>query len=295
MIFRPNHLGALSLGATAEEMVKGVSKENLPHFYVFMDGKPSDSFKTGGKYCLASIVAENFQVLTTVSRELDNKLIAKKFKFKKLSKIRKKARREKYINLVLDTLIAIAKRQGGLPFNYRIAMRSMEVMNPKRFLQYYKTHPELLSILSATITDSHVKVIHEDKEIRIHHNEFGAMVWWHKMLLDTAKWVNAGENNAWWLHMDRLPNDRDLKRTRFFGAYLDIMFKGKLWISISGDESLPADIFPDFFANMYYDLQFGKSKYEQGIRQKLLLLDTLNTKEYWEKKNTSLTLPPKNG
>ena len=283
MIFRPNHLGALSPDASSEDLVKGVSKEDLPHFYVFMDGKPSESYETGGKYCLASIAAKNFRVLPTVGGELDNVLRAKGFKFKKLSKIRKKARREKYINLVLDTLIAIAKREIGLPFNYRIAMGSMEVMNPQRFIQYFETHPELRRIFSATITDSHVKFIHEDNEIRFHHNEFGAMMWWHTMLLDTAKWVNAGENNAWWVHMDRLPNDRDLKRTRFFCTYLDFMFNGKLWISISGDESLPADLFPDFFANMYYDLQFNKSKYEKGIRQKLLLLDNLNTKEYWEK------------
>ena len=282
MVLRPHHLGALPPDATPEAMTNGLKLEDLPRYYVFMDGKPSDAYKCGGRYCLASLAASNFNVLTTLGAELDTKLSKKGFKFRKLSKIRKKKRREKYIVSVLDILIDISKQRRGLPFNYLIAMGSMEFMNPDRFLTYFRANREFSEIFSATILDEHIQFIHDGNQIKMHHNEFGAMMWWHTMLLNTSKWVNADKNFSWWVHLDRLPSDRNLHRTRFFAAFLDFMFKGKLWISISGDVEMPADLFPDFFANMYYDLQFAESSFEQTIRQKMVALDTLNTKKYWD-------------
>lgn len=277
----------LPSSAEPSEFLSGARDEDAAQFYVAIDGKPSDRYIKGGHYCLVALIANNITSFYTLGEKITNQLRGKGYKFQKLAKVRGAKRKNIYINAVLDTLIDISKKEKGLRFNYMISSANCEVMNPERILRYYKENDYIREIFQAEVHEKYFIFNHEGQKIKISHNDYGAMIWWNYNLLKIANNLKAFEKNcSWWVHMDRLPLDHDLQRTKLFASMLDWSFKQKLWFSCSTGENLALDILPDFYANLFYDIHSKFRNTDPKILKKIQLLHTLNSKEYWMEKET---------
>ena len=262
--------------------MKGVVATDIPRFFVAMDGKPSDRYVRGGKYCLAMLTASSSDVFFDLGDRVNNELNKKGLRLIKLSKIRSKKRRIKYTHSVLDILLNLSRKEQGLRINYRIVLSNSEVMNPEKMFAFYKENDAIRDFFNITVNDDYIEFNYEGKKIKIHRNDYGGFLWWNYNLLKIAEENEIIERNiTFWVHMDRLPGDRHLERTKLLGSILDFSLQGKLWISLSGNDLLAIDIWPDFFANIFYDSAFNKQNIDHEILRKINELNILNTKEYW--------------
>ena len=284
---RPDHLPKSPSNGDSDinDLFNGVEQEDAPQFFVVMDGKPSDSYKKNSNYCLAMLSARDISVFFSLGKRLEKALKRKKFRFTKVTRYRKK-RREKYINAVLDILIDISIKERGLRYNWRIAAGPSEVMNPNEILQYLEYNESVRELLNAEVHDNYIDFKYGNKEIKVGHNEFGGMIWWHKNLLQIEAQYKAKERNvSWWVHMDRLPFDDDLERTEFFTSMMDLFFNNKVWMSVSGTDKrtdeLVIDILPDFYAYIHYEAIFNGNSMNPSLLKKIQTLATLNHEEYW--------------
>ena len=280
----PSHLPKLPPDSNINDLLKGVDEKDAAQFYVLMDGKPSDRYVKDGKYCLVMLTASSINTFISLGERINNALKSKGFKFRKISHLRKK-RRVKYANSVLDILIDISIKEKGLRYNFRVAAGSAEVMNPKNILKYIEDNESMRELFNAELHDNHIIFKYDNKEIKVGHDEFGGMIWWHANLLQIAAQYKTEERNiSWWLHMDRLPLDHNLEKTKLFGSMMDHFFYNKLWMSVSGNDELAIDIFPDFYAYIYYEAMFNRENIDLLLLEKLQTLEMLNTKEYWSDK-----------
>lgn len=276
-MLRPSCLPVLDADEDTSDFLSDVDEKDHPKIYVALDGKPSDRYVRGGHYCLATLIANSLRSVSSVGYRIQDKLQSSNIKFKKLSQVRGKKRKNKYIQLVLDVLIEISKEQQGLPFNYRIALSSAEALNPNNILSDKGYTDHILNNLGGVISEKHVSFNLNGKPLSIGINEFGAIIWWHHNLLKIADENGLSNTEAsWWIHMDRLPLDHDCTKTTFLASYLDHFFQQKLWFSFTEDGDLPEDILPDFFANIFYDITYKNILVEPLIKTKVRTLNELN-------------------
>ncbi len=274
-IIRPSHLPELPSNSKLDEILD-VDNQDLPQLYVYMDGKPSDRYEKGGKYCLVMLVAFQGNTITSMYDRVNEKLKLDGFKFKKVTEIRSK-RRDKYINAVLNILIDISKVERGLRYNTKVVIGSAEGMNPKNIEKY---HDIFRDLYNSEIHDKYVTFEDGDKVIKVNNDELGGMIWWHESLIRLACEYKIEERNiSWWLHMDRFPLDKNLERSRLFTSLLDKTFNQKLWVSFPGYEGSPMDVFPDFYAYLFYQYSFHREHLDTSIVKKFETLVELNTKD----------------
>lgn len=263
----PTISGELKSG---EQLFHGVPGSEVPSFCATLDGKPSDRFVIGERYCVACLLSKSPLDIINLYEEIEARLAAspQKFKIVKPATIRKK-RRNTFLRAFVRCLRDIIKSTGKLPVNALFVSAPSEALNPEHFLQFLRSNQSVRQSLEVSdITSSHITFKLGEQDVQIGHEHYGAMMFWNKIILMIDEKIKGKElDRSWMIYLDRLPLDRDLTRTKLLASLLDFSLTGRLWVSFCEGRDWQIDLLTDIFVNLCYERFSGKP----GSDKKLML------------------------